>query len=52
LTHYATAEAPIYYGAGYINVSTWWKVGFYLSLVYIPVWLVIGGIWWQFLGLF
>jgi divalent anion:Na+ symporter, DASS family len=52
LTHYATAEAPIYYSAGYIDASTWCKVGFSLSLVYIPVWLGIGGMWWRTLGLF
>jgi DASS family divalent anion:Na+ symporter len=52
LTHYATAEAPIYYSAGYIDASTWCKVGFFLSLLYIPVWLGIGGMWWHTLGLF
>jgi DASS family divalent anion:Na+ symporter len=50
LTHYATAEAPIYYGAGYINAATWCKLGFALSLVYIPTWLIVGGLWWRFLG--
>ncbi|WP_081942905.1 DASS family sodium-coupled anion symporter [Myxosarcina sp. GI1] len=52
LTHYATAEAPIYYGAGYIKAATWCRVGLILSLIYLPVWLVIGGIWWRVLGLF
>ncbi len=51
LTHYATAEAPIYYGAGYIDASTWLKLGWILSLVYLFVWLVIGGFWWRFLGI-
>lgn len=52
LTHYATAEAPIYYGAGYINATIWCKLGFFLSLIYIPIWLIIGGIWWRVLGLY
>jgi divalent anion:Na+ symporter, DASS family len=52
LSPYATSEAPVYFGAGYISTSTWYKVGFSLSLVYIPVWLGIGGIWWHILGLF
>lgn len=51
LTHYATAEAPIYYGAGYINASTWFKLGWVLSLAYLFIWLIIGGFWWRFLGL-
>lgn len=52
LTHYGAAVAPVYYGAGYIDLTTWWKTGFVLSLVYIPVWLIIGGFWWRVLGLF
>ena len=51
LSPYATPEAAIYYGAGYIDTVVWWKLGFILSLVYIPVWLVIGGLWWKILGL-
>ncbi|WP_144865865.1 DASS family sodium-coupled anion symporter [Hyella patelloides] len=51
LTHYGTAVAPIYFGSGYIEVRIWWKLGFILSLVYFPIWLVVGGLWWQVLGL-
>jgi divalent anion:Na+ symporter, DASS family len=50
LTHYGAAAAPIFFSAGYIPVSTWWKVGFVVSLVNIPIWLVIGGLWWKLLG--
>ena len=51
LTHYATAEAPIYLGAGYVDATTWCRLGFYLSLAYLIIWTVIGGWWWQLLGL-
>lgn len=51
LSHYATAEAPIYYGAGYIDAGIWCKLGIVLSLAYLFIWLVIGGFWWQLLGL-
>jgi divalent anion:Na+ symporter, DASS family len=50
LTHYATAEAPIYYGSGYMDAATWSKLGFALSLAYMFIWLVIGGLWWRLLG--
>lgn len=50
LTHYATAEAPIYFGAGYVDAATWCKLGFYLSLAYLLIWTVIGGFWWRLLG--
>jgi divalent anion:Na+ symporter, DASS family len=51
LTHYATAEAPIYFSAGYVDAGTWCRLGFILSLVYLFIWTVIGGWWWQLLGL-
>ena len=51
LTPYATAEAAIYYSAGYVDTNIWWKLGFILSLVYIPIWLILGGLWWKILGL-
>ena len=51
LSHYATSEAPVYYGAGYIDAGTWCKLGMILSIAYLFIWLVIGGFWWQLLGL-
>ena len=50
LTHYGTAVAPIYFGSGYIEIRVWWKIGFILSLVYLPIWLGLGGAWWHILG--
>ena len=50
LTHYGTAVAPIYFGAGYVDAATWCKLGFYLSLAYLIIWAVIGGFWWRLLG--
>ena len=51
LTNYGTAVAPMYFSAGYVDALNWWKLGFILSLVYLPVWLIIGGLWWRILGL-
>lgn len=51
LSHYATSEAPVYYGAGYIDAGTWCKLGMILSIAYLFIWLIIGGFWWQLLGL-
>ncbi len=50
LTHYGTAVAPIYYSSGYVELCVWWKIGFMLSLVYFPIWLGVGGLWWRVLG--
>lgn len=50
LTHFGTGPAPIYYGAGYIDQSTWWRNGFVMSIVHVVTWLGIGGAWWKMLG--
>jgi divalent anion:Na+ symporter, DASS family len=51
LTHYSDGAAPIYYGSGYIDQRMWWRVGFYLSVLHLAVWLGIGLPWWKFLGI-
>ena len=50
-THYGTGPAPVFFGSGYVEMNTWWKLGFYISIINIVVWIGIGGIWWKFLGL-
>lgn len=51
LTHYASGPSPIFFGAGYTDVKTWWKIGFWISLVHMAVWVGLGAIWWKILGL-
>ena len=50
LTHYGTAVAPIYFGAGYVDAVTWCKLGFNLGLAYLIIWTIIGGFSWRLLG--
>lgn len=52
LTHYGTGPAPIYYGAGYSDLKTWWGIGFVASLVNIVIWLGVGSLYWRALGLY
>jgi len=51
LTHYGTGSAPVYFGVGYINQSTWWKLGFVISLLNLVFWLGVGPVWWKLVGL-
>ena len=51
LTHYASGPSPIFFGAGYTDVKTWWKIGFWMSLVHLVVWVGIGSVWLKVLGL-
>lgn len=50
LTHYGTTPGPIWFGAGYVPQPTWWKLGFIASLVNIPIWVIIGVLWWKIIG--
>lgn len=51
LTHYGSGPAPIFFGAGYVSVPTWWKMGFIVSVINIVIWVVVGGLWWKAIGL-
>ena len=51
MTHYGTGPAPVLFGAGYVDIGTWWKLGLVVSVVNVVIWLVLGGLWWKVLGL-
>ncbi len=50
LTHYGSGPAPLYFGAGYVDIKSWWKLGFIISVVNIIIWIGLGSIWWKWLG--
>jgi DASS family divalent anion:Na+ symporter len=50
-THYGTGAAAMYYGSGYVTISSWWYVGFIVSVTNLLIWLGLGGVWWKFLNL-
>jgi divalent anion:Na+ symporter, DASS family len=51
LTHYGTTPGPIFFGAGYVPQTTWWRMGLVASMINIPIWGLIGMVWWKILGL-
>lgn len=51
ITHYAAGPAVIYFGSGYVEMNTWWKLGLVVSLVNVIIWFVIGFPYWKLLGL-
>jgi DASS family divalent anion:Na+ symporter len=51
LTHYGTGSAPVFFGAGYVSQTTWWRLGLMVSLVNMVIWLGLGPLWWKALGL-
>lgn len=50
LTHYGTTTGPILFGTGYVTRGEWWKVGLYVSIANVVIWLTAGFAWWRFLG--
>jgi DASS family divalent anion:Na+ symporter len=50
LTHFGSGPSPVYFGAGYVDQKTWWKLGFIVSLMHIVIWIGVGGVWWKVLG--
>jgi len=51
ITHYGTGSAPVYFGSGYVRQADWWRLGFYISLVNLLIWLGVGFWWWKLVGL-
>jgi DASS family divalent anion:Na+ symporter len=51
MTHYGTGPAPVLFGAGYVRLADWWRLGAIISVVNIIIWLGIGGLWWKVLSL-
>lgn len=50
LTHYGCGPAPILYGANFVSLKEWWLIGFFMSIVNLSIWVVVGSLWWRFLG--
>jgi di/tricarboxylate transporter len=41
---------PPFFGANYVPLGTWWRIGFGMSIFYILTFLGIGFPWWKILG--
>jgi len=52
LTPYASAQAPVFFGGGYVSKEEWYKLGLIFMLFNHAVWLSVGSVWWKVLGLY
>lgn len=50
LTNYSSGPEIVYYGLGYSSTQTWFKIGAWVSLLHITLWLGGGLLWWKILG--
>ena len=51
LTHFGLTSSPIFFGAGYMKTKDWWYIGLVTSVLYLLIWVFIGGAWWKLLKL-
>jgi DASS family divalent anion:Na+ symporter len=47
ITHCGTGSAPIFFSAGYVRPTEWWRIGFLVSLADLGIWLGVGIGWWK-----
>lgn len=52
VTPYASAQAPVFFGGGYVTLKDWYKMGFIFLLFNFVVWVSVGAVWWKALGLY
>lgn len=52
LTHYSSGPAALFYEAGYLSTSTFWKIGGVVGFSFFCVWLIVGSVWWKYLSLY
>ena len=51
LTHYGNAVAPVLFGPGYVDQTTWWKIGTIITIFCSIVYMTVGMGYWKLLGL-
>ncbi|HLD96050.1 MAG TPA: DASS family sodium-coupled anion symporter, partial [Alphaproteobacteria bacterium] len=51
MTHYGSSSCVVLFGTGYVPITTWWVLGFIISVFNLLIWLGSGAFWWKALGL-
>jgi len=52
ITHYASGQSACYYGAGFIELKDYFRIGGICGVVNVLIWAVFGGLWWKAIGLY
>lgn len=52
ITHYTTGSAPLFFGANYMSMAKWWRIGLTIGIINSLIWLFVGSCWWKMLGIF
>lgn len=51
-THYGSGLGGVLFGSGYVDLKSWWMIGFLVSLINIAIWLCVGSLWWKIIGVY
>ena len=51
LTHYAAGPSPVIFNTGYVPQNTWWKLGFFSSVINLIIFVGLGSIWMKAIGM-
>ena len=52
ITHYASGQSAAYFGAGFVEIGDYMKLGAILGVINFLIFATVGGAWWKVLGLF
>ncbi|QDZ19865.1 sodium/sulfate symporter [Chloropicon primus] len=52
MTHYASGQSAVFYGSGYYDMPTTFKVGGIVGITNLLIWGIVGGVWWKIIGLY
>lgn len=52
ITPYSSAQAPVFFGGGYVSLKDWYRLGFIFIVFNIAVWVSVGALWWKVIGLY
>lgn len=50
LTHYGSGPAPVLFGSGYVPLGAWWRFGALMAVVNIVIWMGVGSVWMNLIG--
>ena len=51
LTHYAAGPSPVIFNTGYVPQNTWWKLGFFTSVINLIIFMGLGSVWMKLIGM-
>eukprot|EP00913_Durusdinium_trenchii_P009023 g8487.t2 len=47
ITPYSSAQAPVFFGGGYVSLKDWYRLGLVFIIFNIIIWVGVGSLWWK-----